>query len=78
MKLLFSNAWLRRKIASDPDVETDAGMTGPRFFIDHGVIHDRLTGKHVRSCDCMKPIEDGAEEACALLNKLNNANSAES
>lgn len=25
MKLLFTNEWLRRKIASDPDIETEAG-----------------------------------------------------
>jgi len=31
MKLLFSNAWLRRKIASDRDIETEAGrsLTSP-------------------------------------------------
>jgi transcriptional regulator with XRE-family HTH domain len=31
MRLLFSNEWLRRKIASDPDTETEAGrsLTSP-------------------------------------------------
>lgn len=31
MKLLFTNEWLRQKIASDPDIETEAGrsLTGP-------------------------------------------------
>lgn len=31
MKLLFTNEWLRRKIASDPDIETEAGrpLTSP-------------------------------------------------
>jgi transcriptional regulator with XRE-family HTH domain len=31
MKLLFSNEWLRRKIAGDPDIETEAGrsLTSP-------------------------------------------------
>ena len=31
MKLLFTNTWLRRKIASDPDIETEAGrsLTSP-------------------------------------------------
>jgi transcriptional regulator with XRE-family HTH domain len=40
MKLLFTNEWLRRKIASDPDVETEAGrpLTGnlPVEEIDRG------------------------------------------
>lgn len=33
------------------------GPNAPRYFVDHGVIHDRVTGKHV-----------DAEEAAALLN----------
>lgn len=68
MKLLFTNAWLRRKIASDPDVDDSAGQ---RFFIDHGMIHDKITGKHVTT----NPDEDTwagmtITETCALLNKL--------
>lgn len=50
-------------------------MSETRFFIDHGVIHDRVTGKHVRSYDV--PIkdsgEDGIEECCALMNELSGA-----
>lgn len=45
-----------------------------RFFIDHGMIHDRDTGKHVST----EPVEyeegkfdtSPIEEACALLNTL--------
>ena len=46
-------------------------MSDQRFFIDHGVIHDRSTGRHVRAGrpeDCGN--EDGIEECCALLNSL--------
>lgn len=74
MKLLFTCAWLKRKIESDPDnAEYEAGSShydAPRFFIDHGVIHDRKTGKHVRTCNCVHPLEDGIEDAVALLNSL--------
>lgn len=45
-----------------------ACTTPPRFFIEHGVIHDRVTGKHVRTSD--NGLEDGIEECCALLNEL--------
>jgi hypothetical protein len=46
----------------------------PRFFIDHGMIHDRVTGKHVDT----EPVEyeEGKfdltpiNEACELLNEL--------
>lgn len=40
-----------------------------RFFVDHGVIHDRITGKHVTT-DGIEPYEDGPEKVCALLNSL--------
>lgn len=75
MKLLFSKEWLMAKIAADPDEENcEAGIAHPeapnRFYVSHGVIHDKLTGKHVRTCDCLKPNEDGIEKACALLNDL--------
>lgn len=42
----------------------------PRFFIDHGVIHDRVTGKHV-STNPDSVFEDGVEACCNLLNELN-------
>lgn len=44
-------------------------MTEPRFFIDHGVIHDRVTGKHVVT-DGEWPFEDTVEMVCELLNGL--------
>jgi hypothetical protein len=46
-------------------------MVEERFFIDHGVIHDRVTGKHVRTGGNVDGSgEDGIEECCALLNEL--------
>jgi hypothetical protein len=45
----------------------------PRFFIDHDTIHDRKTGKHVRTGGNVEgSSEDGIEECCALLNKLDS------
>lgn len=41
----------------------------PRFFIDHGVIHDRVTGKHVVT-DGQPPFEDSLEQVLDLLNGL--------
>lgn len=41
----------------------------PRFTIEHGVIHDRKTGKHVRTCDCVKG-DGGILDAVRLLNAL--------
>ena len=35
------------------------GPSAPRYFVDHGVIHDRVTGRHVE-----------IDEAAALLNEL--------
>lgn len=50
--LRFTNEWLRRKIAGDRDVESDAGTRHPeaplnRFTVEHGVVHDTLIGRHV-------------------------------
>lgn len=49
-------------------------MGEPRFFIDHGTIHDRMTGRHVRTDPDYGPgrkfEEDGIEECCELLNRL--------
>jgi hypothetical protein len=42
-----------------------------RFFIDHGVIHDRVTGKHVVT-DGEPPFEDSVEQVCELLNSLSH------
>ena len=73
-KMLVSKEWLMKAIASDPDDEScEAGVLhpeAPRFSIDHGVIHDRNTGKHVRTCNCLHPLEDGVDAALALLNEL--------
>lgn len=42
--------------------------SAPRFFIDHGVIHDRLTGRHMHGD---RDVEPGvADEAVAMLNDL--------
>jgi hypothetical protein len=40
-----------------------------RFYIDHSVIHDSVTGKHVKT-DGEPPFEDSVEQVCALLNTL--------
>lgn len=49
-------------------------MGGQRFFIDHGVIHDRKTGRHVRTDPDFGPgrkfEEDGIKQCCDLLNDL--------
>ena len=47
-------------------------MTKDRFYIDHGVIHDRHTGKHVVT-DGEPPFEDGIEQVCELLNSLHRS-----
>lgn len=41
----------------------------PRFFIDHGMIHDRLTGKHVTT-EPDSAFCDGIVKCCELLNSL--------
>jgi hypothetical protein len=46
-------------------------MSEKRFYIDHGVIHDRVTGKHVRT-DGEWPFDDTVEMVCDLLNSLGN------
>lgn len=38
-----------------------------RFFIDHGMIHDRVTGSHVTT-EPDTAWQDGVEKCCALLN----------
>jgi len=40
-----------------------------RFYIDHGMIHDRITGKHVVT-DGEWPFEDDLPRVLALLNEL--------
>lgn len=44
-------------------------MSEPRFFIDHGMIHDRETGKHVTT-EPDSAFCDGIERCCELLNAL--------
>jgi hypothetical protein len=46
-----------------------------RFHIDHGVIHDRVTGKHVVTNGGW-PFEDTVEMVCDLLNSLGKAEKA--
>lgn len=41
-----------------------------RFFIEHGIIHDRNTGKHVRTDTPDWLNDDGINEALTLLNTL--------
>ena len=65
-----------------PDAADSGRVDAPRFFIDHTMIHDRVTGKHV-TCDpdfrdyVINPGEttrinnpDGISNTCALLNGL--------
>jgi len=47
-------------------------MTEPRFFIDHGMIHDRITGKHVTT-DEDSVFQDGIKCCCDLLNSFVDA-----
>lgn len=47
----------------------EAPMIDLRFYIDHGVIHDRVTSKHVVT-DGEWPFEDTVEMVCTLLNSL--------
>lgn len=44
-------------------------MTEPRFYIDHGMIHDRKTGKHVTT-EPDSPFCDGIVKCRELLNEL--------
>lgn len=64
--------------------EKDMTDKQPRFFIDHGVIHDRVTGKHVTTNETQyikdengnpmldNPIggQDDIHDCLALLNQL--------
>lgn len=49
--------------------EKERNLTGARFFIDHGQIHDRVTGKHVTT-DEDSVFCDGINSALELLNGL--------
>ena len=44
------------------------GPNAPRFHIDHGVIHDNVTGQHVRTDP--DGTEPGVVACCVLLNGL--------
>jgi hypothetical protein len=61
--------------APEPLTLTDQGNQAmnaePRFFIDHGLVHDRKTGRHVRGCDCYDDMT--ADELLALLHELEAA-----
>lgn len=78
MKLRFSTDWLHHKIASDPEMDCDAGVLHPeapqkRFFIDHGLIHDRKTGKHIETGEEGEWHGSGTQSVCDLLNELTAA-----
>jgi glutamine synthetase len=55
-------------LRAQPQQSADSASE-PRFFIDHGMIHDRVTGKHVTT-DGQPPFEDSIEQVCELLNGL--------
>lgn len=69
--MTLSSKGMWRKILADPNIDIEAGLpidgTVPRFFHDHGVVHDRLTGKHV--CTAEHP-DTSLDEIVALLNTL--------
>jgi hypothetical protein len=50
-------------------MNTESVNRATRFIIDHGTIHDLVTGRHVRT-DPEDGYEDGIEKCCALLNAL--------
>jgi hypothetical protein len=60
---------IQTAVLNGSDILSHFAMTEPRFYIDHGIIHDRVTGKHVTT-DGEPPFEDGIEETCDLLNGL--------
>jgi hypothetical protein len=52
MRLHFTNDWLRRKIASDADVETEAGMTDENAFSSfRATMNDHTNWQHGRFVD---------------------------
>ncbi len=67
----------QEKILADPDIETEAGRLhpeAPRFYIDHGMIHDRVTGKHVTTApDDETWNGQTISHTLALLNELADA-----
>lgn len=49
----------------------EAAAASPRFFIDHGMIHDRVSGRHVTTQPDDEPWAGMTiTETCALLNSL--------
>lgn len=50
------------------NVGLSAGLERPRFYVSHGMIHDRITGQHVTTEDAIEPGATG--RALALLNSL--------
>jgi len=61
---------LRELIGSLPLPASSGTMAvEARFFIEHGMIHDRMTGKHVTT-QPDTPFCDGIEKCCELLNAL--------
>ncbi len=52
-------------------------MTDPRFYIDHGMIHDRLTGRHVTTDEPHTYEDKHIEGACDINDCLQLLNHLE-
>jgi hypothetical protein len=55
--------------------QPDATMGQERFFINHDIIHDRVTGAHITT-NPDSIYQDGINKCCALLNDLARTNTA--
>ena len=59
---------------TEAKAEPMQGLAEPRFFIDHNVIHDRLTGRHVTTdVELESPCWPGINDCLRLLNELADA-----
>lgn len=69
LRLHISSEWMRRGIESDGELEPAASspLHESRFFIDHGIVHDRKTGKHLRGTD---EYGNRASDLLAVLQEL--------
>jgi hypothetical protein len=59
-------AWQARARVGAAQPSADNAPVTPRFFHDHGVVHDRVTYKHV----CLPSADNTIDEVCELLNGL--------
>lgn len=60
-------------LATSPAVAVTEGASEPRFFIEHGTIHDRATGKHITTdviVDGFTGFSGGIEHCLEVLNSL--------